>query len=322
MRESVHGKVQIFSVESDLTKGIRPLRFRFNSFRPEDYFSILRISEAAHKQRALLRRVLRDLQGTTWDLDDLRTALSRTGDDTEALEQSSSIIDRIDGTTEFVVFDKTEEVPLRGTPGLLTKGCMTVLALAGLDTDVQQAIVRHVCQIIFRAAVRWKRKEDGEKTPGPVLIVVEEAHNFVPSKQTASSSRILTKIASEGRKFGVGLCIISQRPGKVDSDALSQCNSMIILRIVNPHDQKQIELSAEAMSRDLMDELPGLNVGEAIIFGPAINLPGLVKVDKYEGTLGGEDLDIVSLWSEADQSEDQIVRQYDDSDSAYRRKRK
>ena len=68
--------------------------------------------------------------------------------------------------------------------------------------------------------------------------------------------------------------------------------------------------------------LPGLNVGEAIIFGPAINLPGLVKVDKYEGTLGGEDLDIVSLWSEADQSEDQIVRQYGDSASAYRRKRK
>ena len=254
MRERQPERVLMFSAEPDQSKGIRPLRFRFNSFSPMDYFSVLRIGEGAHKQRALLRSVLKELQGTKWGLDDLKAALERIAEDSEASEQSRSILDRIDNTTEFVIFDKTEEIPLQGQPGLLSKGCMTVLALAGLDADVQQAIVRHVCQRIFRAAIRWKRKEEGEKTPGPVLIVIEEAHNFVPAKQAASSSRILTKIASEGRKFGVGLCIVSQRPGKVDSDALSQCNSMIILRIVNPHDQKQIELSAEAMSRDLMDE--------------------------------------------------------------------
>ena len=98
--------------------------------------------------------------------------------------------------------------------------------------------------------------------------------------------------------------MVSQRPGKVHPDILSQCNSMIILKIVNPFDQQNLEQSAEALSKDLFENLPGLNVGEAVVIGPAIKIPAVVKIDKFEGELGGDDIDIISMWKKANKEED------------------
>ncbi|WP_456471598.1 helicase HerA-like domain-containing protein [Methanocaldococcus sp.] len=145
----------------------------------------------------------------------------------------------------------------------------------------------------------------------PILIIVEEAHIFAPKNEKNEASIILSKIAREGRKFGVGLGIVSQRPSKLDEDVLSQTNTKIILRIVNPRDQKYVLEASEQLSSDLLEDIPSLGKGEAVIVGQAIELPALVKIYNFKelgGEYGGEDIDIVSVWRkrEEEKFEDDI----------------
>ncbi|MGV9170075.1 MAG: ATP-binding protein [Promethearchaeia archaeon] len=322
MRNELGDNLVAFSVEADPDRKILPLRFRYNSFSADDFMSILRVRSNANRQRQLFRDAFEMLEDTEWGYEDLENALEKAdgGENSEQLQGLKSLMGE---ATELAILDKTQEVPLAGNggPGIVNEGRMTVLSLSGLDTDVQQAVVRRVSQKILRGAVAWRRNhENTESIPCPVLLVVEECHNFVPSDDRATSKRILRRIASEGRKFGVGLCVVSQRPGKIDSNVLSQCNSMIVLRVVNPRDQTNIENSAEAMSKDLMQELPSLNVGEAVIFGPAVNLPALVKIDKYQGTLGGEDIDVVDAWENPQSGSSEPRNRQHGDDGAFERR--
>ncbi len=323
MRNELGERVVSFSIEADRSRRIHPLRFRFNSFSADDFLSILRVRSNANRQRELFRDAFERLEGREWGRDDLEEAL-RQADGGENSDQYRALLSLMGEATEFAILDPTQEVPLAGdvtSPGIVNEGCMTVLSLAGLDTDVQQAAVRRVAQKILRGAVAWRRSIEGEDSiPGPVLLVVEECHNFIPTEGWSTSKRILRRIASEGRKFGVGLCVVSQRPGKIDSNVLSQCNSMIVLRVVNPRDQSNIENSAEALSKDLMQELPSLNVGEAVVFGPAVNLPALVKIDKYEGSLGGEDIDVIGSWNNEEGRNTQREAPRHDGDGAFERR--
>ena len=84
--------------------------------------------------------------------------------------------------------------------------------------------------------------------------MLEEAHRFAPASGDSRAKRVLKTILSEGRKFGVGTCLVTQRPGKLDSDVLSQCMTQIIMKIINPSDQDNIKQSVEAITADLMQE--------------------------------------------------------------------
>src|SRR5207245_3936693 len=112
----------------------------------------------------------------------------------------------------------------------------------------------------------------------PCFLVYEEAHNFAPAGEPAVSHRIIKKIAGEGRKFGVGFAVVSQRPSKLDPDVTSQCNTLITMRIKNPDDQRFIVKSTEQLSQADIDELPALSTGEALISGRSIPAPLLVRV--------------------------------------------
>ncbi len=115
----------------------------------------------------------------------------------------------------------------------------------------------------------------------PFILVVEEAHQFCPEgieRRYAISKGIIQTIAREGRKFHASLVLISQRPIQLSTTALSQCNTHILLRIVNPYDLKHIAESSEAITSDLIKTLPGLQVGEAIITGNAVNHPLFVQI--------------------------------------------
>ena len=127
----------------------------------------------------------------------------------------------------------------------------------------------------------------------PVFIFLEEAHRFIPKDGKKISSSIINTIAAEGRKFGVFLTLITQRPGKVDSDSLSQCNSQIILRITNPNDQVAVQNASERLGKELMDDLPGLNVGEAIVVGDLVRVPVMLRVRERVSAEGGADIDLV-----------------------------
>ena len=115
----------------------------------------------------------------------------------------------------------------------------------------------------------------------PFLLLVEEAHNFAPEKvekRGAISRSILETIAREGRKFGASLCLISQRPVKLSTTALSQCNSFLILRVTNPYDLKHIEESCENIDSNTSGAITTLKTGEGILIGEAVNHPVFLKV--------------------------------------------
>lgn len=168
----------------------------------------------------------------------------------------------------------------------LSPGQLTILDLSGMDQFLANYFSYRVVQDIY------DRKSMAEYST-PVFLVIEEAHNFVPPASRWHISTMIKKIASEGRKFGIFLIVITQRPGKIDQDVLSQCNSEIVMRITNPLDQKAVLESGERISEHIIQDLPSLNVGEAIITGEFTRIPSIIRVRRRETMEGGGDVDIV-----------------------------
>ncbi|HDD34364.1 MAG TPA: ATP-binding protein, partial [Thermofilaceae archaeon] len=158
-------------------------------------------------------------------------------------------------------------------------------------------IVSHTLRSVLEARKRYF--QGGGGLPYPLLTVLEEAHILAPRGRDTLSKYWIGRIAREGRKFGIGLCLVSQRPKALDSDALSQANNMIILRLVEPSDQRYVQQASELLSEDLLEQLSSLNVGEAVVIGPMIRVPALVKIDRFRGRRLGEDLDVLAEWAKA-----------------------
>ncbi|MCC7164794.1 MAG: ATP-binding protein [Anaerolineae bacterium] len=184
-----------------------------------------------------------------------------------------------------------EDVPVRD---LLRPMHLSVLDLAGVDSWVTEFAVNKILNEVW-----------GEATTNglsrPVFFILEEAHNFVPGGQGARSqaAHIIKRIASEGRKFGLFLVLVTQRPYKIHGDTLSQCNSQIIMRLTNPQDQLAIKQSSEGISEGLLADLPGLNVGEAVVLGPIVRVPVMVRIGSRLSAQGGNDIDVVKALEDA-----------------------
>ena len=134
----------------------------------------------------------------------------------------------------------------------------------------------------------------------PIFVIIEEAHVFIPKDYDTSAKYWTAKIAREGRKFGLGLGIVSQRPRSVDLNVLSQMGSFAIMKIIQEDDQRQIASATESTSRELISQLTSLNVGDAILIGQWTNLPSLVHVDEVKEKIMGADQSAVSAWTNAD----------------------
>lgn len=169
-------------------------------------------------------------------------------------------------------------------------GKLVIIDLQGLTDDAKQIVTALISSEIMRAAM------DKERQTRPVFLVFEEGHNFAPANTPTISKRIIRKIASEGRKFGVGFSIISQRPSKLDSDVTSQCNTIITMRLKNPDDQRFIAKTSDLYSKTDIDELPSLSTGEALICGRSIPAPLLVKVGYKALIHGGESPNVLKVW--------------------------
>lgn len=183
---------------------------------------------------------------------------------------------------------------------LFKPGRVSVLQLHELEPHDQQIMVATLLRRVNKARMDTQR---GTSKPGeeshldyPVFILMEEAHRFAPAHDTVATTAILRTILAEGRKFGVGIGLITQRPGKLDSDVLSQCMTQMIMRVVNPVDQASIATSVESAGRDLLDELPALSKGQVIIAGAAVNTPVLVRVRTRISHHGGETMDAPGEW--------------------------
>ena len=122
------------------------------------------------------------------------------------------------------------------------------------------------------------------------------------------SVRQLKTVLAEGRKFGIGVGLISQRPGKLDQDVLSQCMTQFILRIVNPVDQNTIASAVESASKDILAELPALSRGQAVVAGAALNAPALIQVRTRLTRHGGESIDSPGEWVKYFSPEEEAAR--------------
>jgi hypothetical protein len=169
---------------------------------------------------------------------------------------------------------------------------LSVVDLSGLDDEVSDYIAYRILSDAYE-------KVSSGEFDYPVFVFVEEAHRFIPVTGSTHSSRMIKKIAAEGRKFGVFLVVITQRPSKVHSDALSQCNSQIVMRITNPKDQEAVAASSERLGEALLDDLPGLNTGEAVIVGEMTRAPIMARIRKRVTREGGSDVDIMGKMKDA-----------------------
>ncbi|MHA1143978.1 MAG: ATP-binding protein [Candidatus Helarchaeota archaeon] len=157
--------------------------------------------------------------------------------------------------------------------------CLIIDLSETLNLRKKQIIVYYIAQRLF-----WLRKNN--KIP-PFLLILEEAHQFVPEgakKDNAISRSILETYAREGRKFGAALCLLSQRPVKLSTTVLSQCGTHVILRITNPNDLDHIRQSSEQITRESLEMISSLPVGEALITGVAVNHPIFMKVRKRKSS--------------------------------------
>jgi hypothetical protein len=169
---------------------------------------------------------------------------------------------------------------------------LSVVDLSGLDDEASDYIVSKILSDVYEKVAEAEFEY-------PVFVLVEEAHRFIPVEANTYSKSIIKKIAAEGRKFGVFLVLVTQRPSKIHSDALSQCNSQIIMRITNPEDQAAVASSSERLGQTLLEDLPGLDKGEAVIVGEMTRAPIMAKIRKRTTREGGSDIDVVSKMKEA-----------------------
>jgi uncharacterized protein len=154
---------------------------------------------------------------------------------------------------------------------------ITILDLSGVPSSVLIRLIGSILRIIYEA-LYWSR----EKTEGgvlrPLLVVMEEAHRYLSESEGNVALDMVKRIAKEGRKYGVGAMIVSQRPAEIDETVLSQCGTVIALRLSNPVDRARVKGALPDNLAGLMDLLPVLRTGEAIITGEAARLPVRCRV--------------------------------------------
>ncbi|MBI2674878.1 MAG: ATP-binding protein [Candidatus Aenigmarchaeota archaeon] len=186
------------------------------------------------------------------------------------------LLSALESLRKLGIFSSSDYPPL---DEICQAGRLTVVDMSDtINLKKKQIVVSYLAKKLFDA------RRHG--IVSPFLLVVEEAHQFAPertSRERALSKGILQTIAREGRKFHSSLCLISQRPVHLSTTILSQCNSNIILRITNPYDLKHIQESSEGISKDVVDHISSLQVGNALIVGEAVNFPLFVRIRRRKG---------------------------------------
>lgn len=241
-----------------------------------------------------------------WTAEELKAAVARVGNDKndESGDDSGNstvaalswkIDDRLGNNT--MVFDPHTHLDLHE---ILAPGQCTILQLNEIDERDQQVIVATLLRRLYRARVDTEKGKvqpgDERHLPYPVFVLLEEAHHFAPHGGDVVTTGILKQTLAEGRKFGIGMGLISQRPGKLDPDVLSQCLTQCIMRIVNEVDQKSVATAVEGVGHDLLANLPALSKGQAIIAGGAVNTPIICRVRTRLTPHGGESKDAPAEW--------------------------
>jgi hypothetical protein len=172
---------------------------------------------------------------------------------------------------------------------------ITVLDVSGVPAEVVAPIVGTMLRIVYDALF-WGMKLPVGGRRQPLLVILDEAHRFLPEGSDTAAHRAFSRIAKEGRKYGVGLMIVTQRPSDIDAAVLSQCGTMLALRMTNPQDRGAVHGSIPDDLGDLTELLPSLRTGEALVLGDALQVPSRIRVRKAREKPEGEDPALPGAW--------------------------
>jgi uncharacterized protein len=175
---------------------------------------------------------------------------------------------------------------------------LRIVDISGLPNEVAGPLTALIARLLFQYKL-WQTREEREKDP--VLFICEEAHRYVPNHgeaQYKEAQEAVRRIAKEGRKYGIGLMLVSQRPSDVEATVLSQCNSWIILRLTNSNDQEHVAKFLPDSLVGLTKMLPSLTRREAIFVGEAAALPSRIRINKLkpEQLPDSNDISFVKGW--------------------------
>lgn len=176
---------------------------------------------------------------------------------------------------------------------------ITIFDVSGLPSEVLPTIVGTMLRVVYDMLF-WAQDLSVGGREQPLLVVLDEAHRFVPEGDETSAHRTLSMIAKEGRKYGTGLMLVTQRPSEIDSAVLSQCGSLIALRITNSADRAKVAAAVPDDLGGLVEQLPSLRTGEGIFLGEVMPIPSRVRVRKAKQKPVGDDPKLPEVWQVAE----------------------
>ncbi|UCH70609.1 MAG: ATP-binding protein [Candidatus Bathyarchaeota archaeon] len=187
---------------------------------------------------------------------------------------------------------------------------MTVIDLSGIPFEAVGVVVSVISRVVYEFNF-W----NPDRRQFPILMVLEEAHNYIPNRPEARFSaarNAVERLSKEGRKYGIGIMIVSQRPKDLSETAISQCNTFVAMRLTNPEDQNYVRRLVPDSLAGLMDMLPSLRTGEALIVGDSVVMPTRVLIDFPEPEPKSADVDFARYWAKGITSVnvDRIVKRW------------
>lgn len=179
---------------------------------------------------------------------------------------------------------------------------ITIINLGGIPFEVLSITVSLISRMLFDFGYFYSKLiPPDQRHEIPLLLLYEEAHIYVPKSDLLkyrSSKLAIERIAKEGRKYGITLGIISQRPSEISETIFSQCNNFIAMRLTNPEDQNYVKRLLPDTLGNLTETLPTLQSGEALLIGESIVLPSLVKIDRCDPEPKSSDIEYFEIWKE------------------------
>ena len=180
---------------------------------------------------------------------------------------------------------------------------LAILDLSNVPFEVMDITVGLITRFVYDSMF-WGRNEPNTGRNRPLLIAYEEAHSYLGKNETIYARNAVEKIFKEGRKFGLGAVVISQRPSELSETILAQVGTFIALRLTNSSDQSIVKSMAPDNMNSLISLLPSLRIGEAVIVGEAINIPTRVRLPLQSPRTDSSDPELVSAWMREYNSDD------------------
>lgn len=262
-----------------VTAEVKELELGFDKI-PVDGIVELLGQSIGERQIIIFKRIIRDLKarGTPFSVEDVidnvKTKLTETDDEGapklrgEDRSRYEGLLDRLEDLESDIKLSPTGI----GMDDIIKPGKLSVICLNGVQARIQDATTSIIIDQIYRHQARTDRK-----MVIPTFLFIEEAHRVASPKASAYAVKAISTATREGSKFGLFMVLISQRPRSIDADVLANIGNYAVLRITNSADQMMIEAASESFSKRLIEDLPSLNQGEAVLVGPWVPLPAHIK---------------------------------------------